>query len=165
MVTLNIGKPVVVFNIDRDVLCDASTYLQIIFPRYHGNFLQTRNLSRDLPHENPFIFKPILRWLYNAFHELLNNNGSEGSASYFEHLIEIYAAEEKYGIFRLKNHLIDHILVLSMADLEPESLAWENHETACSILSKGMALGHLLVAWYLFSVGPESSFAGICELF
>ena len=151
IVTLNVGKPPVVFLVHRCLFCDASPVLRATFL---GStvFEETKTQTADLDEDDPQAFRIITQWLYTDRCRLPKYNANSGSGTYFMNLVTVYAVAEKYSIVLLKNELINQLIDFKKIKPMPKPPPTKVVSYAYSTTPATSPLRQLLVAWYTWHI-------------
>ena len=152
MVTLLVGEEETPFNIHMDLLCKASPFFNSAFMGA-GNFKETSTKSMKLPEDDAATMDRMIQWIYFGCYPVdseIEPKSPEqlqdlSNASLMQ-LATLYVAADKYGIFELKNHVIDRFYDLLQGNLgvkRDQSLIGYIYENTTA----GSTLRKLLVEW------------------
>lgn len=106
----------------------------------------------DLHEDDIEAFEPICQWLYSQAREVLEYDTAHGYVSSFDRITKVYAAAEKYGMTKLKNHLIGLLFTYQrhFPGAPPPDI--ENVRYVYSTTPTKSPMRRFLVAWYTWSL-------------
>lgn len=149
IVSFYVGPDKTVFHVHQNLLFDASTVFKAAFS---GNFQEASERSMPLPDDDKESFGRMIQWLYSRNIELTVPISGETSEECYMQLAKLNTLADKYDIYLLKNHIVDHLFGLSKPprSFQPPQMAIVNY--VYNNTTEGSAFRKLLVGWYAYRI-------------
>ena len=149
IVTLVVGEAAILFNVHRDLLCNASPFFRSAFVGV-GSFKETSEQSMTLADDDVDAFERLVHWIYVRKYPLSDVKTSGGCQMGYMQLAMLYVIAEKYGVTELKNDIIDKVFEIRLKANPPPYKPVIKY--LYSNTTAGLAFRALLAAWYVTDI-------------
>lgn len=96
---LVVGPELVPFDADKNLICGSSPFFEAAF---NGRFKESSGLI-ELEEDDVDVFEHFMQWLHSREIDIAQVSDRKRR---FTHLSRLYVFADKYGIVRLKNHVM-----------------------------------------------------------
>ena len=110
IVTLEVGPDKVIFHVHQNLLFDASPVFKAAFS---SSFKEASERSMSLPEDDKDSVGRMIQWLYTRKYDLTISVCKETSGKRYMQLAKLNTLAEKYGIYLLKNDIVDELFALT----------------------------------------------------
>ena len=147
--TLYVGPDKAVFQVHEKLLFDVSPVFKAAFS---GGFKEASERSMQLPDDDKGSVGRLIQWLYYSKIDLTTPVCDKTSDECYMQLASLNTLAEKYGIYQLKNHIIDELFDIynSPRYIRPPQLSVVAH--VYNNTTPASALRKLLVAWNVYDI-------------